>query len=122
MAAEVGWAVEAGLVEVPAGCSVTAYAQSAAESVDGLVACFRGAEDICPVHDDPDLPGGTLLIHPGGDVGLLWHDRAAAEDQNHKGISVSGVLTALATAGVPTVAVAEQPWNSGRKFLGMLGD
>jgi hypothetical protein len=130
MAAELGWTAEAGLVEVPAGRPVTAYVQSAAELVDGfLVACFRGAvgeEDICPVHDDPDLrtyPAGKILpIHPGGDMGRLWYDLAAAENQNHKGISVSGVLSALATAGVPTVAVVEQPWNSGRRFLGMLGD
>jgi len=115
---------EAGLMGVPAE-PVAACALSAAESVDDPVACFRSEEreklDICPVHDNFDLqtcPAGEgLPIHPGGDVGLLRHNPTAAVE-NHKNVSASGVLSVLATAGA-AVAMAEQPWNSGRRFLGV---
>jgi len=101
---------------------VAAYALSAAESADGPITCFGSAVrekfDICPVDDklcSPDLQTGSadgvLLIHSGGDVGLLRYDRAAAVE-NHKDISASGVPSVLATAGVSAVAMAEQPWNS----------
>src|SRR5437879_6932337 len=99
---------------------VTACALAVAVSVDDSVACFRSVVreklDICPVHDNPDLQicpvGGTLPIHLEDDVGLLRHDLAATG--NHKGSSASDAPSVLATAGVPAVAMAEQPWNSGR--------